>query len=96
VVPHVAELLDPDAEPEAHTKPWGKDPEDLPMVALTVRGACVFTDKVWDHIGAGGEGGTEHRKETLKKTHGTFFLFTFGFWTALELAALLILCCCSP
>jgi hypothetical protein len=46
VVPHVAAAMDPDADPEPHPKPWGKAPADLPMMALTVRGACTFTDKV--------------------------------------------------
>lgn len=44
--PHPAASLDPDAEPEAHVGAWGYADVDLPMVALVVRGTCVFTDKI--------------------------------------------------
>jgi hypothetical protein len=44
--PHPAAGLDADAEPDAHPAPWGYAAEDLPVVALVVRGSCVFTDKI--------------------------------------------------
>jgi hypothetical protein len=42
-IAHAGSMLE---DTPSHNGHWGKDPEDLPVIALIIRGTCVFTDKV--------------------------------------------------